>query len=79
MPLPESTVRLPLSVPKEYLRKDCIKLDAEVARTRGLRTGDVVREHVTTEELARKVSCMSAELVADIIKETDEECERLNS
>ena len=66
MPLPESAMRPPLSEPMEYPHKDGVYLDAEV-----------VRQYIAPVELDRKVSCMSAELVADIIKETDEECERL--
>ena len=34
-----------------------------------------MREHVTTEELARKALNISADQAAAIIKETDEECE----
>ena len=66
MPLPESAMRPPLSEPKEYPYKDGVYLDAEV-----------VRRHIALGELARKVSCISAEKATDIIKETDEECERL--
>lgn len=67
-----------MSEPREYLYKDGVYLDAEVARSRGLRTGETVRQHTTTEELARKVFSISADKATAVIKETDEEWERLH-
>lgn len=67
-----------MSEPREYLHKDGVYLDAEVARARGLRTGESVRQHITPEELARKVFSIPADRAAAIIKETDGEWERLN-
>lgn len=54
-------MRPPLSESKEYLHKNGIYLDAQAARTLGMRTGEVIRQQTTPEALARQVLSLSAD------------------
>ena len=65
-----------MSAPRGNLHKESVYLDAGIALSRGLRIGEVVRQRITTEALARKVSAVRADRSADIIKRTDEEREQ---
>lgn len=50
-----------MSEPKEYLNKNGIYLDAQAARTLGLRSDEVMRQHTTPEALERQVLSLSAD------------------
>lgn len=63
-----------MAEPKEYLHKNGIYLEIEAARALGLRTGDVMHQHTTPEELARKVLGLSA-AEARLVRESIDGCE----
>lgn len=55
MALPELQRRSPLPEPKEFLHKNGIYLDAQAARTLGVRSGEVMRQRTTPADDARRV------------------------
>ena len=63
-----------MSGPDEYLHRNGIYLDAQAARTLGLRTGEVIRQHTTPEALARQVLSLSAD-EARRVRDAIAECE----
>lgn len=65
--------RSPLTEPKEYLHKIGIFLDAQAARTLGLQSGVVVRQHTTPEDWARQALSLSAD-EARRVRESIEDC-----
>lgn len=72
--LPESQRKSPLTEPKEYPHKNGIYLEIEAARALGLRTREVMHQHVSPEELARKVLVLSA-AEARHVRESINDCE----
>ena len=50
-----------MSEPKEHLHKNGIFLDAQAARTPSVRSGEVMRQHITREALASQVLSLSAD------------------
>ena len=73
MALLEPQRRPPLSEPKEYLHKIGIFLDVQVARTLGVRSGEVMRQHTTPEDLARQVLSLSPD-EARRVRESIDDC-----
>ena len=61
MALPELQRRSPLPEPKEFLHKNGIYLDAQAARTLGVRSGEVMRQHTTPEARRVRVSIAGRE------------------
>ena len=63
-----------MSKPEEYIHKNGIYLEIKAARTLGLRSGEVMRQHTTPEELAQKVLGLSA-AEAKQVRESIDDCE----
>ena len=63
-----------MSEPKEHLHKNGIFLDAQAARTPGVRSGEVMRQHTTPEALERQVLSLSAD-EARRVRESLDDCE----
>ena len=60
--------------PKERLHKNGVFLDAQADRTLGVRVGEVMRQHITPEALARQVLSPSAD-EAKRVRESIDDCE----
>ena len=60
--------------PKEYLHKNGIYLDARAARSLDVRSGEILRQHTTPDDLARQVLSLSAD-EARRVRESIEDCE----